>query len=94
MVRDAGFRTVINSRHLEERGAFDETRLVNDLGMTVWFQPSVSVQRAEGSAGPAPGVIREGDLLWTDFGVVAMRLMTAARFTGFGAARSGARALN
>ncbi|MCA9736307.1 MAG: M24 family metallopeptidase [Gemmatimonadetes bacterium] len=47
---------------------------VNDLGMTTWFQTSVDIQRP-GEAWPVggqSGVIQRGDVLWTDFGVVAM----------------------
>lgn len=56
---------------------------VQELGMTVWFQPSVSVQRAGGVPEDGPVVIQEGDLLWTDFGVVAMRLHTDTQHLGY-----------
>ncbi|MEM7414213.1 MAG: M24 family metallopeptidase [Gemmatimonadota bacterium] len=51
---------------------------LRDLGYTTWFQPSVGFQRAGAvpMGGPAQGVIQEGDVLWTDFGVVAMNLHT------------------
>ncbi len=56
---------------------------VTDLGMTTWFQPSVSVQRAGEVPGEGPVVIQRGDLLWTDFGVVAMRLHTDTQHLGY-----------
>ncbi len=50
---------------------------VNDLGLRVWFQPSVSVQRhgvtMSDSVSP---VIQPGDVLHTDFGITAMGLNT------------------
>ena len=51
---------------------------VNDLGLGSWFQPSVSVQRmgaTDAQLGEDP-VIERGDVLWCDFGIVAMRLTT------------------
>ena len=57
---------------------------VRELGMTVWFHPSVGVQRAgDVPGGEAPVVIRPGDLLWTDFGVIAMRLKTDTQHLGY-----------
>lgn len=56
---------------------------VNDLGMTTWFQPSVGVQRAGDVPSDGPVVIRPGDLLWTDFGVIAMRLKTDTQHLGY-----------
>lgn len=56
---------------------------VSDLGMTTWFQPSVSVQRASPVGGDGPVVIERGDLLWTDFGVIAMRLKTDTQHMGY-----------
>lgn len=56
---------------------------VNDLGMGTWFQPSVSVQRAGGVSGDGPTVIERGDLLWTDFGVIAQRLKTDTQHLGY-----------
>lgn len=56
---------------------------VNDLGMGTWFQPSVSVQRAGGVSGEGPTVIERGDLLWTDFGVIAQRLKTDTQHLGY-----------
>lgn len=56
---------------------------IRDLGYTTWFQTSVDVQRA----GPIPEgddtVIEPGDLLWTDFGVVAMNLHTDTQHLGY-----------
>ncbi len=56
---------------------------VSDLGMTTWFQPSVSVQRASPVGGSAPVVIERGDVLWTDFGVITMRLKTDTQHMGY-----------
>ena len=58
---------------------------VNDLGLGSWFQPSVSVQRrgatdAELGANP---IIRRGDVLHCDFGLVAMRLNTDTQHMGY-----------
>ena len=54
-----------------------------ELGYTTWFQPSVSVQRQGGVAGDGPTVIQPGDLLWTDFGLVAMNLHTDTQHLGY-----------
>lgn len=55
-----------------------------DLGLTVWFQPSVSVQRRgvemSDSAGP---VIQRGDVLHTDFGITLFRLNTDTQHMGY-----------
>ncbi len=56
---------------------------VTELGMRVWFQPSVSVQRAGDVPSDGPVVIERGDLLWTDFGVVALRLKTDTQHQGY-----------
>ncbi len=46
-----------------------------ELGMTNWFQPSVSIQRAASS--PHTGnVIHRGDLLHCDFGITYLKLCT------------------
>jgi len=55
---------------------------VQRLGMTAWFHPSVSVQRAGGAPGGSP-VIERGDLLWVDFGVVAQNLHTDTQHLGY-----------
>ena len=58
---------------------------VNDLGLGSWFQPSVSVQRRSVTAeqlGDNP-VIRRGDVLHCDFGIVAMRLNTDTQHMGY-----------
>ena len=56
---------------------------VRDLGLTAWFHPGVSVQRAEGaerdddfSGRDAAAVIRPGDLVWVDFGIEYLGLHT------------------
>ena len=58
---------------------------VNDLGLTSWFQPSVSVQRRGATAqqlGEDP-VIQRGDLLHCDFGFVALGLATDTQHMGY-----------
>jgi Xaa-Pro aminopeptidase len=55
-----------------------------DIGATVWFQPSVSVQRRgvamSDSANP---VILRGDVLHTDFGITLFRLNTDTQHMGY-----------
>jgi Xaa-Pro aminopeptidase len=50
---------------------------VSELGLKVWFHPSVAIQR-EGVEGMLRGdeVIQPGDLIWTDFGLTYLRLNT------------------
>jgi hypothetical protein len=55
---------------------------VQELGMTTWFHPSVDVQRA-GEIPPGPRVIQPGDILWTDFGTVALNLHTDTQHLGY-----------
>jgi Xaa-Pro aminopeptidase len=56
---------------------------VQALGMTTWFHPSVDVQRAGEIPTEGPVVIQPGDLLWTDFGTVAMNLHTDTQHLGY-----------
>lgn len=50
---------------------------VHDLGLGTWFQPSVSVQRRGVSmADSVAPVVRRGDVLHCDFGLVALGLAT------------------
>ncbi len=58
---------------------------VNDLGLTIWFQPDIRIQRqaaASETSGPFLGtakeadVIRRGDLIHVDFGLEYMGLST------------------
>lgn len=57
---------------------------VNDLGLGSWFQPSVSVQRRGVEMGDsADPVIRRGDVLHTDFGLVALGLHTDTQHMGY-----------
>ena len=56
---------------------------VRSMGMTVWFHPSVSIQRPETSTMtnanqslPSAAVIQPGDLLWVDFGITYLGLNT------------------
>ena len=60
----------------------DQTR---ELGLTNWFHPTVSIQRADDekfdqikafSKRPGENVIRPGDLLHVDFGITYLRLNT------------------
>jgi Xaa-Pro aminopeptidase len=58
---------------------------VNDLGLTSWFHPSVSVQRRGATAqqlGEDP-VIQRGDVLHCDFGLVALGLATDTQHMGY-----------
>lgn len=57
---------------------------VNDLGLGSWFQPSVSVQRrGVEMADSANPVILRGDVLHTDFGLVALGLHTDTQHMGY-----------
>jgi len=58
---------------------------LRDLGYTTWFQTSVGVQRAGSvsDGGEGDTVIERGDLLWTDFGVVALNLHTDTQHLGY-----------
>jgi len=55
---------------------------VQDLGMTVWFHPSVEILGRFNSSIQS-GIIQKGDLLWCDFGVVAMGLATDTQHLGY-----------
>jgi Xaa-Pro aminopeptidase len=46
------------------------------LGMTNWFQPSISIQRPKDSPYKDSQVIHRGDLLHCDFGITYLRLCT------------------
>jgi hypothetical protein len=56
---------------------------IRSMGMTTWFQPSVSVQRAGEVPASGSVVIQRGDLIWTDVGVVAMGLATDTQHNGY-----------
>jgi len=56
---------------------------LQDLGYTTWFQTSVDVQREGGVPADGDVVIMPGDVLWTDFGVVAMNLHTDTQHMGY-----------
>jgi len=56
---------------------------VQALGYQVWFQPSVDVTRQGAGRIAGDTVIQPGDLLWTDFGVVAMNLHTDTQHLGY-----------
>lgn len=55
---------------------------VQALGMTVWFHPDVERAAAD-TEGWGKGVIQRGDVLWVDFGVVAMGLHTDTQHLGY-----------
>ncbi len=59
---------------------------VHDLGLGVWFQPSVSIQRRGvdrfETANGSP-VIERGDVLHCDFGIVALGLATDTQHMGY-----------
>ena len=58
---------------------------VNDLGLTTWFHPSVTVQRRGATAqqlGEDP-IIQRGDLLHCDVGLVALGLATDTQHMGY-----------
>lgn len=51
----------------------------SDLGLGVWFHPSVSIQRSDADMKSYPEkdkIIRRGDLLHCDIGIIYMRLCT------------------
>lgn len=56
---------------------------VQELGMSTWFHPSVAVQRAGELPEQDPVIIQRGDLVWCDFGVIAMRLKTDTQHLGY-----------
>ncbi|MEX0893757.1 MAG: M24 family metallopeptidase [Gemmatimonadota bacterium] len=56
---------------------------IQGLGMTTWFHPSVDVQRAVALPPGGATVIEPGDVLWVDFGVVAMGLHTDTQHMGY-----------
>ena len=56
---------------------------LRDLGYTTWFQTSVDVQREGEHSGSGPAVIQQGDLLWTDYGVVGLNLHTDTQHLGY-----------
>ena len=57
---------------------------VRELGWETWFQPSVSLQRPGPIyTMPGRGRIQRGDVLWTDFGVVAFGLSTDTQHMGY-----------
>ncbi len=57
---------------------------VNQLGLDVWFHPSVSVQRRGVELGDSTNpVIRRGDVLHVDFGITALGLNTDTQHMGY-----------
>jgi Xaa-Pro aminopeptidase len=49
---------------------------VRSLGLQTWFGPSISIQRPKSDPHGASPVIRRGDLLHCDFGIVYLKLHT------------------
>lgn len=59
---------------------------INSLGLTTWFQPSISIQRWKKAAGKFPKgdrVIRRGDLLHCDVGIVYLGLCTDMQWQAY-----------
>jgi Xaa-Pro aminopeptidase len=58
---------------------------VNDLGLTTWFQPSITIQRRGSTAGDLGDdpVIVAGDLLHCDVGIVALGLHTDTQHNAY-----------
>jgi Xaa-Pro aminopeptidase len=59
---------------------------VAEMGLGAWFHPSVSIQRRGGLPSPAPAgghVIRRGDLLHTDFGLIALGYSTDTQHNAY-----------
>ncbi|HSG77982.1 MAG TPA: M24 family metallopeptidase, partial [Acidimicrobiia bacterium] len=62
---------------------------VRDLGLTSWFHPTVSVQRAGGVprttfwSTPVPVVVEPGDLVHVDFGIVHLGMHTDQQQHGY-----------
>jgi len=56
---------------------------LRDLGYTTWFQTSVDVQREGAVSGSGPTVIQQGDVLWTDYGVIGLNLHTDTQHLGY-----------
>jgi len=57
-----------------------------DLGLETWFQPSISIQRSNKLAEQykdSPGVIRRGDLLHCDMGIVYLGLCTDMQWQAY-----------
>lgn len=54
-----------------------------ELGYQAWFHPAVDVTRQGVGRIRENAVIQQGDLLWTDFGVVAMNLHTDTQHLGY-----------
>jgi methionine aminopeptidase len=59
---------------------------INSLGLTTWFQPSISIQRSKQAAAPVPKgdrIIRRGDLLHCDVGIVYLGLCTDMQWQAY-----------
>ncbi|MCJ7679397.1 MAG: M24 family metallopeptidase [Candidatus Aminicenantes bacterium] len=59
---------------------------INDLGLTTWFQPSISIQRhkkLDSLYKDNPQVIRRGDMLHCDVGIVYLGLCTDMQWQAY-----------
>ncbi len=59
---------------------------VAEMGLGKWFHPSVSIQRKGGLPSPAPEsghVIQRGDMLHTDFGLIALGYSTDTQHNAY-----------
>lgn len=59
---------------------------VAEMGLGAWFHPSVNVQRKGGLPSPRPAngwVIERGDMLHTDFGIVALGFSTDTQHNAY-----------
>ncbi len=59
---------------------------ITDLGLTTWFQPSISIQRCKDMAAKFPKadrVIRRGDLVHCDVGIVYLGLCTDMQWQAY-----------
>jgi Xaa-Pro aminopeptidase len=57
---------------------------VSSLGLRVWFHPSLSIFRAgQPAALQEDEIIREGDMLWTDFGITYLGLNSDVQQLGY-----------
>jgi hypothetical protein len=57
---------------------------VSSLGLQVWFHPSLSIFRqGQGAALQGDEIIRQGDMLWTDFGITYLGLNSDVQQLGY-----------
>ncbi len=57
---------------------------VSSLGLKVWFHPSLSIfRKGQSGALQEDEIIREGDMLWTDFGITYLGLNSDVQQLGY-----------